>query len=125
MLQQLFVIALAGAIGCVLRFVLSQQIQQSFARGFPLGILTVNVLGCLMMGFLATLFLERFTLSPHWRAAILVGFLGGFTTFSSFSIDTINLLELGAYGKALLYIVLSVVLCLLATWGGVQLGRSV
>lgn len=123
-LQQIMVVAFAGAIGCVLRFILAQNIQQYFTRSFPLGILVVNVLGCWLMGFLATLFLERFNVSANWRIAILVGFLGGFTTFSSFSIDTINLLQIGEYDKAFLYIFLSVCLCLLATWLGMVLGRN-
>lgn len=123
-MQQLLAIAGAGAIGCVLRFLLAQTIHKFFGQGFPYGILTVNILGCLLIGILATLLLERLNLAPIWRAAILVGFLGGFTTFSSFTLDTINLLEMGAFAKAITYVLLSTLLCLAATWLGVLLGRE-
>lgn len=122
--QQLLGIAGAGAIGCIARFVLAQGIHNVLGKNFPYGILTVNVLGCLLMGILATLLLERYTTSAVWRGTILIGFLGGFTTFSSFSIDTWNLIENGNYFKAVLYVFLSVALCLLATGWGIWLARK-
>lgn len=123
-MQQILAVAGAGAIGCVLRLVLAQTIHKFAGQNFPYGILTVNVLGCLIMGILAAVLIERYNLPAIWRAAILVGFLGGFTTFSSFTIDTINLFEIGAYMRAATYVFLSVILCLLATWGGILLGRN-
>lgn len=123
-IAQLMVIAGGGAVGCVLRFVLSQSVHRFLPDHFPYGILLVNVLGCLLMGILAIWFIERWQLGALWRAATLIGFLGGFTTFSSFTIDTINLVENGSAFIAGMYVVLSVSLCLFATWLGVWLGRS-
>ena len=84
----------------------------------------MNVSGSFVMGFLFVLFLERLAAAPEWRAAVLVGFLGAFTTFSTFSIETLSLMEEGFLLKALLNVAASVLVCLLACWIGVILGRS-
>jgi len=124
-MQQLLAIAGGGAVGASLRYFISQKVHQWLGINFPYGILVVNVLGCLLMGVLAALMIERLDVSPIWRGAILIGFLGGFTTFSSFSIDTIRLYEQGQMLSAGLYVVLSVLLCLSATMFGIVLGRSI
>jgi CrcB protein len=121
---QLFAIAVGGAIGAVLRFGLSTSVYRWLGRDFPYGTLTVNVLGSLLVGFLATLLIDRLMLSVEWRTAILVGFIGAFTTFSTFSLETLALMENGEPLRALLNILLSVVLCLSATWIGLTLGRQ-
>jgi CrcB protein len=123
-MYQLLTIAVGGALGSVLRFVMSQGINQWTGIKFPYGTLCVNVLGCLLIGFLSILFIERLATSPIWRATVLIGFLGGFTTFSSFSLDTFNLFEQGYWTSALLNVVSSLVLCLLATAIGVYIGRN-
>jgi CrcB protein len=117
-------IAAGGAAGSVLRYGLSIWVHSWAGRGFPYGTLAVNVLGCLAMGALFVLFLERFADSAVWRAGLLIGVLGGFTTFSSFSIETFNLIEAGESFKALLNMAGSVVLCVGATWAGVLIGRA-
>lgn len=124
-MTQLIVIALGGACGSVLRFLVSTGVYQWLGRGFPYGTLAVNVIGSFLIGLLAeALILQRVTFALEYRSAILVGFLGGFTTFSSFSLETIYLIEQGALSKAALNIGVSVAACLLAVWLGLLAGRS-
>ncbi len=122
-LIQLLFIAVGGAFGAVLRFVSSNGLYAWLGRDFPYGTLFVNVSGSLLMGFLYILLLERMGNAPELRALLLVGFLGAFTTFSTFSIETLNLIEQGDLLVAGANILLSVVLCLAAVWLGVLLGR--
>jgi len=121
---QSLVIAAGGAVGALLRFWSANWVYAMLGRGFPYGTLVVNVLGSLLMGFCYVWLVERSSLGPEWRALIMVGFLGAFTTFSTFSIETMNLLEGGAVVKALLNMVLSVMLCVAATWLGLVAGRQ-
>lgn len=123
-MKQLLAIAAGGAIGAMLRYGVSNGVYAMFGRGFPYGTLAVNVLGSLLMGALFVLFLERVTLDIVWRAAILIGGLGAFTTFSTFSIETLNLVEEGQVGLALANALLSVILCVGAAWVGVVLARQ-
>ncbi len=121
---QLLVVGIGGAFGSILRFVMTQIINQWTGIKFPYGTLCVNILGCLLIGFLSVIFMERLAVSSIWRAAILIGFLGGFTTFSSFSLETFNLLEQGFWSSAVLNATLSLILCLLATIFGAFIGRN-
>lgn len=123
-MTQILAIAAGGSIGAVMRFLVSTGVYGWFGRGFPYGTLVVNVLGSLVMGLLYELFLQRLSVSPEIRAVLLVGFLGAFTTFSTFSIETINLIEQGYLIKAITNVLASVVLCILAAWCGLQIVRQ-
>lgn len=122
--MQALAIAAGGAVGALLRFWMSNGIYMLVGRTFPYGTLAVNVLGSLLMGLLYVLLVDKLVLGPHWRAALLVGLLGAFTTFSTFSIETLNLIEEGEPVKALLNVLFSVVLCLAAAWVGILTGRA-
>ncbi len=124
-MAQLAFIAAGGAIGALMRYWLSNGIYVFMGRGFPYGTLTVNVTGSLIMGFLYVFMIERMDASVEWRAALMIGLLGAFTTFSTFSIETMNLLESGEQLKAALNVILSVTLCLLGCWLGMVVGRNV
>ena len=124
-MNQVLAIAAGGALGSVLRFWMSTWVHSFASRAFPYGTLVVNVTGCLLMGFLFVLFVDRLSDNTVLRAGVLIGVLGGYTTFSSFSIETFNLIEQGEIIRALLNAFGSLVLCLSATWLGVIIGRQV
>ena len=124
-MTQLFSIAAGGAAGALLRYWVSNGVYALLGRGFPYGTLAVNVVGSLAMGLLYVLFLERMTASPELRGAVLIGLLGSFTTFSTFSIETLNLIEQAEYMKAGLNMLLSVFACLIAAWFGLVVGRQI
>lgn len=123
-MKVLLAIMVGGAVGSVLRYGLAKTIQKILESDFPYGTLTVNVLGSLAIGFLSVMLLERWSSNIELRAFIMVGLLGGFTTFSAFSLETMTLFESGAPLKALLNVISSVVLCCTATWLGILTGRS-
>jgi len=123
-LTQILSIAAGGAIGAVMRYWVSTGVYSLLGRGFPYGTLAVNVVGSLLMGFLYVLLLERMTTGPELRAALLIGLLGAFTTFSTFSIETLNLIEQADFVKAGLNVLISVVACVGATWIGLIIGRQ-
>ncbi len=122
-MSQILAIAAGGAFGAISRYGASNAVYSLLGRSFPYGTLFVNVAGSLLMGFLFVMMTERMNLPTEYRSIILIGFLGSFTTFSTFSMETMALLEQAAYIKALLNIAASVTLCLLATWIGITLAR--
>jgi len=117
-------VAIGGAIGCCARLGLTQFVAVYYQRNFPLATFIINVLGCFLMGFLFFETLERLSMSPMLRTAILTGGLGGFTTFSTFSVETLLLAEDGEFIKAGFYIALSVSVGLLAAICGAYLARN-
>ena len=127
LMNSYLLVALGGAAGSVLRFWLSSFLERRLGEAFPWATIIINVAGSFLIGLLFSLSgADRQPLiGPAGRALLLVGVLGGFTTFSAFSLQTLNLLRAGQPGFAGLNIILSVVLCLIAVWGGHLVARSV
>lgn len=123
-MTNIFLIFLGAGLGGVFRYWIANSIYSILDRQFPYGTLVVNVSGCFLMGLLYIIISERFeALAPQLRSLLLIGLLGGYTTFSSFSIETLNLFENGAWLSAALNILLNLILCIVATWMGVIGGR--
>ncbi|MBF0470652.1 MAG: fluoride efflux transporter CrcB [Gammaproteobacteria bacterium] len=122
---QLLAIAAGGAIGALLRFLISNGVHQLLGREFPYGTLTVNVIGSFLMGVGYIYLLEQLHHSHLWRPFLLVGILGALTTFSTFSIETLLLLEKGAVFSAAMSISANLFLSLAMVWLGIQLGRVI
>ncbi len=123
-MSQIVAIALGGAIGAVLRHSLAHQMVLRFGRDFPIGTFSVNLIGSFLMGFLGILLIEKFHVSMEVKTFFLVGLLGSFTTFSTFSLDALNLIHKGQHLKALIYMGSSVVVCVVACWLGFILARQ-
>jgi fluoride exporter len=121
---QILLVAVGGAIGSVARYLVGVGMTRMMGITFPWGTLTVNIVGSFAIGILTELVARRFDASAELRLLIVVGFLGGFTTFSSFSLDTMVLVERGATFHAFAYVGASLVLALGAAFGGLLLGRS-
>lgn len=117
-MQKLLLIGLAGFIGTVGRFALSGFVARRFGETFPTGTLVVNVSGCFFAGFIFYLTQERFLVSDTLRTVMMIGLLGGFTTFSSFGLQTFTLIRDGEFGMATMNVLVSNVLCLLTVWAG-------
>lgn len=124
-LDKIFLVGIGGAVGSILRFLVSGWVQSVSGVSFPFGTLTVNVLGCFIIGVLSYLADMRGVLTPEMRALLIVGVLGGFTTFSSFGNETMALVRDGEMGYALANVALSLVLGLGAVYVGRTLGGLV
>lgn len=120
-ITRILFVGAGGAIGSMLRYVLAGAVQRT-ATGFPIGTMAVNVVGCILIGILSERFAEA-NLDPIYRTAILVGVLGGFTTFSTFSLDTVKLAEDRQLGLVLINVLGTVTLCLVACWMGQRLAK--
>ena len=121
-MRELLAVATGGAIGAVARFVIAGALQRTAGVGFPIGTLSVNVLGSLLIGALYVAF-DRTHISPETRLFLAVGFLGALTTFSTFSLETMQLLEKEQWSRAVANVGASVVLCIAGCALGMWLAR--
>lgn len=123
-MKLLLAIALGGAIGAVGRYLVSSQMAHWFGTGFPLGTLTVNVVGSFAMGVIVELSALAWSPSPALKVFIVTGLLGAFTTFSTFSLDVAVLVQRDATMVAALYVILSVILSISGLFAGLAVARS-
>jgi len=118
-------IAIGGAVGSVLRYLIQMQCVAWFGAKFPYGTLLVNTLGSLLIGFLSIVLIERYVVSTELRFAILVGLIGGFTTFSTFSLETLTLIQQGSLLSAASNIIFNFTLSIIACFLGITLARVI
>ena len=123
-MEQLVYIAFFGALGCLSRYLLSGWVYQIFGRGFPYGTLAVNVIGSFLIGLIMEFSMRSALVPPAVRVGLAIGFLGGLTTFSTFSFETFRLLEEGAFLIAFFNVLVSVISCLACTWIGIVVARA-
>lgn len=122
-LTKYLAVAAGGALGAVARYFLGGTVLSRFDTPFPAATFIINVTGSFVLGFFLTLATERVHFSPHWRLAVAVGFVGAYTTFSTFEYETLRLAEERGFGLALLNVVLSVAVGFAAVWGGMALAH--
>jgi CrcB protein len=120
---KLLLIGLAGFIGTLSRYWLSGVVARRYGETFPMGTLVVNLVGCFLVGLLFCLLQERFLVNQTVRTVVLIGFLGGFTTFSSFGLQTFTLLQDGEFGLAALNILGANLIGLVLVWAGYTLAK--
>ncbi len=123
-MQRIILIGLAGLCGTLGRYGLTTLVARRYGEAFPLGTLLVNLLGCFLAGLLFQLMNERYLVSETLRTMVLVGFLGGFTTFSAYGLQTFALMRAGELGLAGLNLVCSNLFGLLMVWAGYSLARA-
>ena len=119
----LLAVGAGGFMGAVLRFLISGWVQKLSPTLFPLGTLSVNVLGSFIIGFMVLYF--ESVVAPHQKALVITGMLGALTTFSTFSLETVTMLQSGLWGRVVTNITLNVVLCVIATMVGMMLFKRI
>ena len=118
-------VALGGATGALCRFAISNAIASRESTVLPLGTLVVNLIGAFFIGFLIVVISEKLAVSTHWRVFLIAGLLGSLTTFSTFSLELVEMLSAGQWLTAMTYILLSVVLCIILVIAGMSLARMI
>lgn len=122
-MPRLLLVGLGGFVGTVVRYWLSGVIARRYGETFPWGTLAVNAIGCFLAGLLFYFLFDRFLTSPTARSVVFIGLLGGFTTFSSYGMQTFALIRDGEVSFALLNILVSNILCLFLVWLGYTLAK--
>jgi len=122
-MNMILLVALGGAVGSIARYLMASRIQLATGWQFPLGTVLVNILGCFLIGILYVLLVARPDPKHELRALLITGVMGGFTTFSSFSLETVTMAMNGNYTGASLNVVISVAACLVGTVLGIALAR--
>lgn len=116
-------IALGGALGALARYAVGVWVYERMGTRFPYGTLLINVTGCFLMGLVLAILDAHLELNPAWRYAVPIGFIGAYTTFSTFEYETMHAMQNGQAATALLYFGSSLVLGFMAVWLGMQSGR--
>lgn len=124
-MANIFIIGIGGFLGAISRYGVALWIGQRWGRGFPLGTFVINVSGSFLIGLLMSLLTERFMVNPQWRLMLIVGFLGAYTTFSTFEYETGTLLKDGEWLIAMLNVVLSVIVGFFALKLGEVIAKSI
>lgn len=122
-MKEVIMVGIGGAAGSILRYLSTQLVQKYYNGHFPLATFTINVLGCLLIGVLIGYFSKTQLLQNDWKLLLITGFCGGYTTFSAFASENLNLINNNQIGLAIFYIALSVFLGIGAVWIGLLLSR--
>ena len=120
---QVIAIALGGALGALSRYFVIGVMTDWLGKDFPYGTLCVNVVGSFFIGVLYIVVVQKMHVSPELKSILVVGFLGAFTTFSTFSLEAFNFISQGLLLNAVTYILSSVILCILAVWAGISFAK--
>jgi CrcB protein len=124
-LLKYLLVGIGGCLGSILRFWLGSYIGSKMGTRFPYGTFVVNITGSFLVGLIFAWLTVRTSWSPNWRYLIPIGFIGGYTTFSSFEYETLRTIQDGQIGLGLLYVAASVVVGFVAVWGGMIAGRAI
>jgi fluoride exporter len=124
-LLKYLMVGIGGCLGSILRFWVGSYIGSRMGSRFPYGTLVVNITGSFLVGLVFALLTAKTQWSPNWRYLIPIGFIGGYTTFSSFEYETLRTMQDGQVGLGLLYVATSVIVGFIAVWGGMVAGRAI
>ena len=125
MIKHLIFVAAGGALGAMMRFAVGNWVAGFWQGRIPIATLGVNIVGSFLIGVLYVLIAERGIIHPDWRSIAMVGMLGALTTFSTFSLETVHLLEQGLTGAALVYVMTSLAACVFAVWLAMMVTRAI